>query len=124
MSSNKCRRYSRLTHTDLLPDYFRPEDGGRIPLDLIGSQIVRIGGCRERRELSGGGLIIDYVPKNHDRTKRAVFEFSELGISLIYCGVLLNAVSKTGSDSVEAHALHQRRAKRSRAPCSDPDTNT
>jgi hypothetical protein len=71
-----------------LPDRFNPDAGADLPIGLIGARIVRFGGTPQAADLGGGGLIVDYVPADATATMRAVFEFSELGMSLTWYGVL------------------------------------
>ena len=78
--------YSDLIPTNKLPDSFDPNAGEERPNELIGSRIIRFGGGPEGSDLEGGGLIIDYVPKNSDCTRRVVLEFMERGMWLSYSG--------------------------------------
>jgi hypothetical protein len=48
-----------------------------VPLDLEGAKIIRIGAAPLYAEIEGGGLIIDYMPKNSRSAKRVVFGFNE-----------------------------------------------
>jgi hypothetical protein len=66
-----------------LPDCRDPERrGGKIPADIVGSTVVGFGAAPFECDLEGGGLIIDYIPKDSAERKRAVFAFNELGMWL------------------------------------------
>lgn len=66
---------------DKLPHYFRPRDGDEVPQQLIGARILRFGTVEtEKRGLEGGGLVIEYTPKNSRRRRRILFEFTEEGM--------------------------------------------
>jgi len=62
-----------------LPDYLRPEEGDKIPTDLIGSKIVGFGTINEAH-VEGGGLVIDYVPHGGTQCQRLHLAFNELGM--------------------------------------------
>lgn len=79
--ANKLRA---MTPLSTLPKVFQPHGGGEIPDGLIGANIVRFGAVPESSLVEGGGLIIDYIPKRSEKIKRAVFEFTELGMWVIF----------------------------------------
>jgi hypothetical protein len=60
-----------------LPSLFG--DHGDIPKDLIGATILRMG-TLPGLNVEGGGLVIDYRPRNSQETNRVVFGFNELGM--------------------------------------------
>jgi hypothetical protein len=76
--------FGTLEVLDLLPNYYRPQDGADIPEGLIGAQIVSFGAADPEANLDGGGLIIDYIPKDRTDVMRAVFKFTELGMWMVY----------------------------------------
>lgn len=60
-----------------LPDIFGRHDA--VPDDLAGATVLRFGTIPGTRT-EGGGLVIDYRPKDRKRAKRVVFGFNELGM--------------------------------------------
>ncbi len=64
------------------PNLFDPHRGENVPPDLIGATILAIGtldGPRKDRP-EGGGLVIDYRPKNATKRRRVTLAFTELGM--------------------------------------------
>lgn len=70
---------------DRLPDSFG-HPGDSFPSDLIGSTIIRFGAVSEIHVIEGGGLVIDYRPRNSERIRRAIFGFNELGMWMEFSG--------------------------------------
>lgn len=60
------------------PDRFDPNRGPEIPTELIGATIIAFGTSEERIE--GGGLFIDYRPRDNNEVHRVVLAFNELGM--------------------------------------------
>ena len=60
------------------PNAFDSQRGSQIPDDLVGATIVAIGTTSERVE--GGGLVLDYQPKNKKRVFRLILAFNELAM--------------------------------------------
>jgi len=58
---------------------FAPEGGENLLATMVGATIVGIGSTEEEG-IEGGGLIIDYRPRNSTELRRAVFAFSEAGM--------------------------------------------
>lgn len=54
--------------------------GDALPEDIIGAIIVRFGAAPPECDLEGGGLIVDYIPKEATEPKRLVLAFNELGM--------------------------------------------
>ena len=72
---------SKTTVNPRLPDWRDSAGNGEaIPRDLIGATIVRLGAAPAECDIEGGGLVIDYVPKDAIDTKRLVLAFNELGM--------------------------------------------
>ncbi len=75
---------NKLTHGDRAaiiprwPNSFDSQRGDQIPDDLVGAIIVAIGTTNERIE--GGGLVLDYRPKNKQRVYRLILAFNELAM--------------------------------------------
>lgn len=63
-----------------LPNYFHPERGEAVPDELIGAEIVRFGTVSKEHHIEGGGLVIDFMPRGSETTRRIVFAFSETGM--------------------------------------------
>lgn len=64
---------------------YAPEGGEVLLRGMRGATIVRIGSTDEEG-IEGGGLLIDYVPANGTRARRAVFAFNELGLWTVWEG--------------------------------------
>ena len=85
-SINDVLDYRELDVIAALPlSRFYPEGGEGLFRAMVGCRIIRIGSTDEDG-IEGGGLIIDYVPPNSDRTLRAVFGFTELGMWIEWDG--------------------------------------
>jgi len=70
------------------PSFFRPAEGDETLFrQMVGAEIVRIG-SPSNGGLEGGGLIIDYRLPADGMTRRAVFEFNELGLWPVWEGFL------------------------------------
>jgi hypothetical protein len=77
----KARDLSTASIIPRLPDWRDSAHAGEaFPPDIIGATIVRFGAASQERDLEGGGLIIDYIPKHESEPKRLVLAFSELGM--------------------------------------------
>ena len=61
-----------------LPNWFDPNKGKDIPSDLIGATVVAVGTIDEKIE--GGGLVLDYRPRDTEPVCRLVLAFNELGM--------------------------------------------
>jgi hypothetical protein len=68
------------------PDRFRPNSGKEVPADLIGAVIVAIGTSEELIE--GGGLLIDYQPRDSAQVRRLVLAFTETGMWVMRQSIL------------------------------------
>ena len=66
-----------------LPDYFAPGTGGEFPEDIVGSKISGIGTIDSSFRIEGGGLVVDYIPKGSEASKRVVLGFNELGMWIV-----------------------------------------
>lgn len=77
----KCHR-SKVPYdcsiVERLPSLVR--SGEPIPSGLVGARIVSIGTLRDRTLIEGGGLVIDYLPRNKRRVRRVVLGCNELGM--------------------------------------------
>jgi hypothetical protein len=63
------------------PHRFNPQDGDPVPSELIGATIVAIGTFDPNPDhLEGGGLAIDYKPKEAQDILRIVLAFNEGGM--------------------------------------------
>jgi len=60
------------------PNAFDSRRGRQIADDLIGATLIAIGTTDERVE--GGGLILDYRPKNKQQVCRLILAFNEIGM--------------------------------------------
>ena len=56
--------------------------GATFPPDIIGAVVIAFGAAPPECDLEGGGLIIDYLPKEKTEPKRLVLAFNELGMWL------------------------------------------
>jgi hypothetical protein len=75
---NDNERFREATVIAKLPDVFGRNDP--IPSDLIGARIIQFGTFQDSSLAEGGGLVIDYRPKNSSESRRVVFAFSEEGM--------------------------------------------
>jgi hypothetical protein len=76
------------------PALFPSGYGRRLPRKITGATIIRIGRPKEQiAHLEGGGLIIDYRPKGSEKTYRAVFAFTELGMWIVANGKIKDSSS-------------------------------
>lgn len=62
--------------------------GDALPPDLIGATIINFGAAPHEYHFEGGGLIIDYIPKDRSETKRIVLAFQRVGyvVGKVVCG--------------------------------------
>ena len=82
MKAELCTRRDRAAIIPKWPQRVNSQRGEPVPLELIGATIVAIGALDlpylERPE--GGGLVIDYRPKECSETRRLILAFTELGM--------------------------------------------
>ena len=81
MAKIPIRDLSKTSVIPQLPDWRdSARNGEAIPRDIIGATIIRLGAAPTECDIEGGGLVIDYVPKDANDTKRLVLAFNELGM--------------------------------------------
>jgi len=68
--------------------------GGEIPDDLIGAEIVAFGTLPFECDLSGGGLVIDYLEPRERKLRRLVLEASDTGMWAAHKGSPLEAPNR------------------------------
>ncbi len=78
--SRPSRNLANATILPKLPDYFDRARGESIPPDLLGATIIEFGSAPKESDLEGGGLIIDYIPRDQTKKRRLVLAFNELGM--------------------------------------------
>jgi hypothetical protein len=82
------KAYETLGIVEGLPDALHPVTDEDAQLrQLRGATIVRIGSTNDAK-IEGGGLLIDYVPANDTRVRRAVFAFNDLGLWMEWTGLI------------------------------------
>jgi len=72
-----------------LPDCRGSKYGDELPLKMVGAKILSVGTTDEQLEgdnLEGGGLIVDYHPKDASAPMRVALSFNELGMWIVYNG--------------------------------------
>ena len=62
-----------------MPTIFEDREPVDIPAGIIGSRILAFGTI-PGSETEGGGLVIDYVPKDEARARRVTLGFNEAGM--------------------------------------------
>lgn len=69
-----------------LPDFFRPTGGEALPDMLIGATIMNAGTLQGCGTISGGGLVLDFVPKGSVVVCRVVLAFNDVGMWVEFRG--------------------------------------
>jgi hypothetical protein len=92
---------AELEIVDMLPNYFDSSKGEDIPPELIGATILRIGTPAKQGAVSGGGLVIDFLPSGRPQALRIVLGLNELG-SWIEHMTILNSSSPVCAEGLLA----------------------
>jgi hypothetical protein len=75
------KKLAEIKVVPVLLDVFYYQRGKPIPEAIVGSTILAFGTIPENNTgVEGGGLVIDYLPRDGQRTRRAVLAFTELGM--------------------------------------------
>jgi hypothetical protein len=69
-----------------LPCWPASGEATAVPNDLVGAKIVAFGTIAAGYDIEGGGLVIDYIPRDLKEKRRLVLGFNELGMWIEYQG--------------------------------------
>lgn len=99
---NDSKDFLQADVVNRLPNYFRPEDGGDVPIDLIGATIVGFGSLAEPCAVWSGGLVIDYRPQGQEQVIRLVLEAADTGMWAVFRGILPEVPTQASPQGLSA----------------------